>query len=100
MKIAIAATLLASASAFAPSQQGAQKVAPVQATAELDSMVGVGVETGNKIVSDFGDEKEKEKFLHCCGWYSHTFSFYLECFSLIPLVWRNGLLPTSSVRPN
>lgn len=51
MKITIAATLLASAAAFAPSQNGAQKVAPVHASAELDSMVGVGPETGGKIVS-------------------------------------------------
>ena len=59
MKIAIAATLLASATAFAPSQQGAQKVAPLSATAELESMVGVGPETGNKIVSAL----KKEEYL-------------------------------------
>ena len=51
MKITVAATLLASATAFAPSQKGAQKVAPVHASAELESMVGVGPETGGKIVS-------------------------------------------------
>lgn len=52
MKIAIAASLVATATAFAPTQQSARPVVPVHATAELDSMVGVGPETGNKIVSD------------------------------------------------
>jgi hypothetical protein len=51
MKIVIAASLLATASAFAPSQQSYRSVAPVQATAELDSMIGVDTETGNKTVS-------------------------------------------------
>ena len=51
MKIAIAASLLFTASAFAPNQQSVRSVAPVQATAELENMVGVGPETGNKIVS-------------------------------------------------
>ena len=53
MKIAIAASLVATAAAFAPTQQSARPVAPVHATAELENMVGVGPETGNKIVSDW-----------------------------------------------
>lgn len=50
MKIAIAASLLATASAFVPSQKNARPVTSVHATAELDSMLGVGPETGNKVV--------------------------------------------------
>ena len=51
MKIAIAASLLATATAFAPTQQSARSVTSVHASAELESMIGVGPETGNKIVS-------------------------------------------------
>jgi hypothetical protein len=54
MKIVIAASLLATASAFAPSQQSYRTIGPVQATAELDGMLGVDTETGKKIVSRSG----------------------------------------------
>lgn len=52
MKIAIVASLLASASAFTPSQQSvARPAAPLEATAtELEDMIGASIETGNKVV--------------------------------------------------
>ena len=49
--VAALVCLFASASAFAPSQQGVATNTAVKATAELEGMVGVGPETGNKIVS-------------------------------------------------
>lgn len=55
---AVLSCLVASASAFAPSSSTSQQVAArpansvvVQATAELEGMLGVGPETGNRIVS-------------------------------------------------
>jgi hypothetical protein len=50
MKIVLAASLLATASAFAPQQAAVRSTSALPATAELDSMVGVGPETGNKVV--------------------------------------------------
>jgi len=51
MKTAFCASLLlASASAFAPSQS-AQRTFALSATAELEGMVGVSTETAGKIVS-------------------------------------------------
>ena len=49
--VAAFACVVASASAFAPAQQSVVSNTAVQATAELEGMVGVGPETGNKIVS-------------------------------------------------
>jgi hypothetical protein len=51
MKSAILTLLAVSgASAFAPSQSVQRNVAPLAATAELEGMVGVDIETGKKIV--------------------------------------------------
>jgi hypothetical protein len=51
MKIALFSLLaLGSASAFAPSQSAQRNVAPLAATAELEGLVGVDIETGKKIV--------------------------------------------------
>ena len=50
MKITLAASLLASAAAFAPVQQNARTASPVNAAAELEDLIGASVETGNKIV--------------------------------------------------
>lgn len=50
MKIVLAASLLASASAFAPQQAAVRTTSALPAMAELDGMLGVGPETGNKVV--------------------------------------------------
>ena len=50
MKITIAASLIASAAAFAPAKQNARTAAPINAAAELEDLIGASVETGNKIV--------------------------------------------------
>jgi hypothetical protein len=51
MKTAIFSLLaLSGASAFAPAQVAQRNVAPLAATAELEGMVGVDIETGKKIV--------------------------------------------------
>ena len=50
MKTAVFASLLATAAAFAPAQQGARSTA-IQSSTEFDGMIGVSTETGGKFVS-------------------------------------------------
>ena len=60
MKITIAASLLASAAAFAPNSQNARSVAPMQAATEMEDLIGASYEVGGKIVS---------RILSCVGMY-------------------------------
>ena len=53
MKIAILASLVASAVAFAPSPAQQRSTSLKATTAELESMIGVTSETGGKIVSSY-----------------------------------------------
>lgn len=65
MKTAVLSLLaLSGASAFAPSQSAQRAVAPLAATAELEGMVGVDVETGKKIVSPPERENDHRRLSH------------------------------------
>jgi len=57
--VALSLLALSGASAFAP-VQNSQRGAPLAATAELDGLVGVDVETGKKIVSTFQGTKAEQ----------------------------------------